>query len=102
MDAKGLNFADGEFDTVFSNTILHHIPDPRPFLREARRVLRPGGTLLVRDLFRPPSREQLEALVAAPAGYDEEDYTNLTEQQKRILLRPGVHARPDLEGGQPP
>ena len=41
-------------------------------------------------------------LVAAPAGYDEEDYTNLTEQQKRILLRPGVHARPAVEGGHPP
>jgi ubiquinone/menaquinone biosynthesis C-methylase UbiE len=84
MDAKGLNFADGEFDTVFSNTILHHIPDPRPFLREARRVLRPGGTLLVRDLFRPPSREQLEALVAAHAG-------ECTEHQ-RGLFADSLHA----------
>ena len=67
MDAKGLNFADGEFDTVFSNTILQ-----------------PGGTLLVRDLFRPPSREQLEALVAAHAG-------ECTEHQ-RGLFADSLHA----------
>lgn len=68
LDAKCLPFGDGEFDAVFSNTILHHIPDPRPFLREARRVLRPGGVLLIRDLFRPGSAERLEALVALHAA----------------------------------
>lgn len=41
-------------------------------------------------------------LVAQPAGYDEAHYTDLTEQQKRILLKPGVHARPEVVGGQPP
>lgn len=68
MDAKHLSLADGSFDAVYSNTILHHIPDPRPFLREARRVLRPGGVLLIRDLFRPPTRERLEELVALHAA----------------------------------
>ncbi|MAF64347.1 MAG: SAM-dependent methyltransferase [Planctomycetes bacterium] len=84
MDAKRLAFADGEFDAVFSNTILHHIPDPRPFLREARRVLRPGGALLVRDLFRPPTREALEALVESHAA-------GCTEHQ-RTLFTDSLHA----------
>jgi ubiquinone/menaquinone biosynthesis C-methylase UbiE len=62
-DAKRLPHPDGAFDGVFSNTILHHIPDPVPFLREAHRVLRPGGTLLVRDLFRPATEADAWALV---------------------------------------
>lgn len=69
-DAKGLPFPDASFDTVYSNTILHHIPDPQPFLADAWRVLKPGGTLLIRDLFRPPTPERARELVqlhAAPA-----------------------------------
>ncbi len=67
-DAKGLDFPDASFDTVFSNTILHHVPDPAPFLSECRRVLRPGGCLLVRDLYRPASSAELERLVALHAA----------------------------------
>lgn len=72
-DAKGLDFPDGSFDTVYSNTILHHIPDPEPFLREARRVLRPGGALLIRDLFRPANNETVASLVDQHAA-GETDY----------------------------
>jgi ubiquinone/menaquinone biosynthesis C-methylase UbiE len=67
-DAKGLAFPDAHFDVVYSNTILHHIPDPTPFLHEAHRVLRPGGTLLIRDLFRPPTVERVDELVALHAA----------------------------------
>ena len=62
-DAKGLDFPDDSFDTVCSNTILHHIPDPVPFLAEAWRVLKPGGVLLIRDLFRPSDESAVRALV---------------------------------------
>jgi len=76
-DAKDLcfedgGFEDGGFDVVYSNTILHHIPDPRPFLRTAARLVRPGGVVLIRDLFRPPNRARLEELVALHAGGENE------------------------------
>lgn len=67
-DAKGLAFESGSFDTVFSNTILHHIPDPLPFLREVWRTLAPGGTLLVRDLFRPADEATVAQLVREHAA----------------------------------
>lgn len=67
-DAKGLSFPDASFDAVFSNTILHHISDPRPFLSEARRVLRPGGALLIRDLFRPATSARALELVKLHAA----------------------------------
>jgi ubiquinone/menaquinone biosynthesis C-methylase UbiE len=67
-DAKDLGFEDGQFDAVYSNTILHHIPDPRPFLREAARLVRPGGALLIRDLFRPLDEARLAELVELHAA----------------------------------
>ena len=63
-DGKKLAFADGAFDAVMSNSIVHHLADPRPFLREVRRLVKPGGVLFVRDLFRPESEAALEGLVA--------------------------------------
>jgi ubiquinone/menaquinone biosynthesis C-methylase UbiE len=69
-DAKGLPFEDESFDVVFSNTILHHIPDPTHMLIEVGRMLRPGGTLLIRDLYRPNTKDELEALVAKHAADD--------------------------------
>lgn len=69
-DAKALPFEDAQFDTVFSNTLLHHIPDPLSFLKEAWRVLKPGGVLLIRDLFRPATQEELDQLVQIHAGKD--------------------------------
>jgi len=83
-DAKHLNFADNTFDVVYSNTILHHIPDPEPFLREARRVLRPSGVLLIRDLFRPESSARIAELVQL--------YAREESALSQELFRASLHA----------
>ena len=44
-DMEDLPFADESFDAAMFVAALHHVPDPLPALREARRVLRPGGRL---------------------------------------------------------
>jgi SAM-dependent methyltransferase len=42
-DAEHLPFADQTFDVVYSYGVLHHSPDTAKCLREALRVLKPGG-----------------------------------------------------------
>jgi ubiquinone/menaquinone biosynthesis C-methylase UbiE len=46
-DATRLPWEDGSFDHVFMMWFLEHVRDPRPFLAEARRVLRSGGTITI-------------------------------------------------------
>ena len=46
-DAEGLPYPDASFDLVVGHAFLHHLPEPRDFLREAFRVLKPGGTVFV-------------------------------------------------------
>jgi len=40
-------FNDHEFDMVIGRSILHHLPNPQKALFEFRRVLKPGGKLLL-------------------------------------------------------
>ena len=48
-DAYALPNANGTFDAVISNSLMHHLPRRREALNEMIRVLRPGGLLFVRD-----------------------------------------------------
>lgn len=53
MDARALSFPDGHFDAVVMHLILAVMPEPAVGLREAERVLMPGGRVAVFDKFLP-------------------------------------------------
>ncbi|HWP42667.1 MAG TPA: class I SAM-dependent methyltransferase [Blastocatellia bacterium] len=71
---EGLPFEDGEFDIVFSATMLHYVEDLGGLFKEAARVMKRGGRLIASvlhpmstsffppaDLEEPPSPDQWEA-----------------------------------------
>jgi ArsR family transcriptional regulator len=57
-DIYNLPFARNSFDVVTVHQVLHYLDDPERALREAARVLRPGGRLLAVD-FAPHALEFL-------------------------------------------
>src|SRR5829696_6295896 len=52
QDMTRTNFPDESFDVVWAIESVCHVPDKREFLAEARRLLKPGGRLVVADAFR--------------------------------------------------
>jgi ubiquinone/menaquinone biosynthesis C-methylase UbiE len=52
--AEALPFHDGSFDAVWASQMVHHVRDLDAFAAGVRRVLRPGGRLLLRGGFGRP------------------------------------------------
>jgi ubiquinone/menaquinone biosynthesis C-methylase UbiE len=98
MDAKAAPWANGTFDVVMSNSIVHHIPEPGTMLAEAWRMVKPGGTLFVRDLERPATSARVAELVEtyAPVPAAPPDVRAMHERQ-RVLFEASLRAALTLD-----
>jgi len=56
MDAQNMEFDDNTFDTVVSTFVFCTVPDPIKGLKEAYRVLKPGGTAIFLEHMKSNSR----------------------------------------------
>lgn len=68
-DMASLSFDDGEFDTVILDDVLGAAKDPAAVVAEAKRVLAPGGRLLVLSSLTDVVVEQHQKLLAAWAAW---------------------------------
>lgn len=69
-DGARLPLADDSVDAVLVTDALHHIGDQRGVLRDAERVLRPGGLLLVREFDPETIRGRGLVLAEHLVGFD--------------------------------
>ena len=89
-DVDDMNdFEEGLADTVVSNSLIHHLDNPEVGFQVAHRLTRDGGRIFLRDLYRPDSSDQIEALVEQYAGRE-----NAEAQQ---LFRQSFHASLTLD-----
>lgn len=72
--AEAQPFRDASFDTVLGLSMITYLPEPLRFLREAHRVLRPGGMLL------------LECTQMVPLHDEPHDYFRFTRYGAAYLL----------------
>ena len=89
MDGMALDLPDGSFDAALLHMVLEVIPDPVRCLREAARVLRPGGRLAVFDKFLP---DEARPGLFRKAGLALLDFvfTSTNRRMGEILARSGA------------
>jgi ubiquinone/menaquinone biosynthesis C-methylase UbiE len=61
-DAREMPYEDSSFDAAYLVTVLGEIPDQDAALRELRRVVKPGGRIVVGELFGDPHMVTFRAL----------------------------------------
>jgi ubiquinone/menaquinone biosynthesis C-methylase UbiE len=89
VNARAMPYASASFAAVMSNSIVHHIPEPRFVFSEIVRVAAPGATLFIRDLLRPSDAATLRQLIDAYAG-------DANEHQRKMFAE-SLHAALTIE-----
>ncbi len=52
-DCENLPFEENSFDVIICSNSFHHYPNPQKFFDSVRKVLRPGGRLILQDYTAP-------------------------------------------------
>ena len=115
-DALDLQYVDDSFDTMVSSFVLRNLDDFNRFAEEARRVIRPGGRIILLDMALPegPSKhlftayfrimrligrlvdnEAYDWLTSSVAAYDKHNAASILEKNGFVDVRistvfPGV------------
>lgn len=72
---ESLPLADNELDVALVMLVMHHVPEPDKAVREARRVLKPNGRLLILDMQPHDRREYHQQMGHLWMGFGRGDVT---------------------------
>ncbi|MCA9188825.1 MAG: methyltransferase domain-containing protein [Pirellulaceae bacterium] len=86
IDAKRFPYEPGLYDVIASNSLLHHIAEPRQVLSEILRIATPGTRIFVRDLVRPADEATWEHLVETYAGKEVQHAKQMFADSLRAAL----------------
>ena len=64
----GAKLPHSKYDTIISNSLLHHLDDPLVMWRCIQDYAEPGARVFVMDLLRPATREHARVLVETYSG----------------------------------
>ncbi len=102
MDATVMDFGDSEFDSAVATYTISAVPDPVGVLREMRRVVKPGGSIVLLNHFRSDQRvvgrlEDLVSPVCTRLGWK----SNLPFEPllKQVGLIPDISTKVNLFNG---
>jgi ubiquinone/menaquinone biosynthesis C-methylase UbiE len=89
-DSEHLPWSDESFDIVTCIASFHHYPHPEPVLKEMKRVLRHGGSLIIADPWAPnPWRFFANLIIRSPFNKGGEVRVYSLEEMREFLERCG-------------
>lgn len=96
--AEALPFLDGAFDRVSAVVSLHHVEHPDRALREIHRILRPGGRLVLHEMYPDEHGGAVGKAIgkrmhgSAPVFFEPEDLRRRLEAEgfREVTARDGV------------
>jgi SAM-dependent methyltransferase len=95
-DVRSLPWPDASFDIVVTRFSFHHFPDPLAALREMVRVCRPGGRIVVVDMYASADKEKAEAWNRLEVMRDPSHVRALTLEELTGLFGDAGMSPPDV------
>ena len=68
-DITNLDYADGQFDKAVAANVIHLLDDPKIAIDELRRVVKPGGTIVIPTYIHFKKSKAAELFNIAGAGF---------------------------------
>jgi ubiquinone/menaquinone biosynthesis C-methylase UbiE len=89
MDGQALDFGDNMFDKIILHLIISVIPDPIACIKEAERVLKSGGQIVVYDKFVPKDRK-VSSIRKIANVFTNFLFSDITRSFESIILNSGL------------